>query len=261
MISEFNSSVQQYHGWGLSRNTWLDFDMLKILDIITGRQKRENAAYSAIFHLSQEKKTVRVEIESSSVRFYSKLLLRSGAVVLSYPQEIDQHLREGGWVRILSQDGGGDDLRLQISSLRYSGSGQMSVELGHMTLLCKIPGASFDISKRQSERMQTTRFNNLLLEIPGHPTPFRIVDLSMQGLKIHVSNDVLRKHFHIGDSNERGVIHFGSNFSIIVFNLVTRHHNEDLVGMEMDLEKSESGDKKLQYVLDSLKKKELRPSR
>ncbi len=234
--------------------------MLKILDIITGRQKRENAAYSAIFHLSQEKKTVRVEIESSSVRFYSRLLLRSGAVVLSYPQEIDQNLHEGGWVRILSQDGGGDDLRLQISSLRYSGSGQMSVELGHMTLLCKIPGASFDLAKRQSERMQTTRFNNLLLEIPGLPTPFRIIDLSMHGLKIHVSNEDLKKHFHIGDSKKRGVIRFGSNFSIIVFNLVPRHLNGDLVGMEMDLDKSESGSKKLQYVLDTLKKKELHPS-
>lgn len=234
--------------------------MIKLLDIITGRQKRENAAYSAIFHLSQEKKTVRVEIESSSVRFYSRLLLRSGAVVLSYPQEIYRNLHEEGWVRILSQNSDEDDIRLQISSLRYSGSGQLSVALGHMALLCKIPGASFDISKRHSERLQTTQFGDLLLELPGFPKPFRIVDLSMTGLKIHVSGEDSKMPFHLRDAYTKGIIHFGANFSITVLNLVTRHLGVDSVGMEMDLDESHTGYKKFQYFLDSLRKKELHPS-
>lgn len=225
-----------------------------LIDLIKGAGRNAGDALTVISQLSRAKTPVKVEIERTSTHFYSRVLLRSGAVVLSYPQNLEGYIKVNGWVRLCPSEETRHELRLQISSARFGGSGPMAVGVGKMSLLCKIPNASYELSKRGDERFNTRRFKDLLLVLSGHPKPYRIVNLSSGGLRIRLPEEHPEELFVAGGALvEGGVIHLGKKSRIELVKAVTRNVEKGMVGLEFQLESGGQEQKMLEVFLDAMK--------
>lgn len=225
-----------------------------LIDLIKGARRNAGDALTVISQLSRSKTPVKIEIERTSTHFYSRVLLRSGAVVLSYPQNLEGYIKVNGWLRLCPEAESRHELRLQISSARFGGSGPMAVGVGSMSLLCKIPNASYELTKRNNERFNTRRFKDLVLEMRGHPSPYPILNLSSGGLRIRLPvedpGDLFVADATTGDG---GVIHLGKKSRIELVKTVTRHVEKGLVGLEFQIDPGGHERKILEVFLDALR--------
>ena len=228
-----------------------------LIDLIKGAGRKSGDALTVISQLSRSKTPVKVEIERTSAHFYSRVLLRSGAVVLTYPQKLEAYIKINGWVRFCPSEETRHELRLQISSARYGGSGPMSADVGRMSLLCKIPNASYELSKRNAERFNTRQFKDLLLELRRHPSPYPILNLSSGGLRIRLPEEDSGELFVAGaNAAEWGIIHLGKKSRIELVRAVTRHVEKSMVGLEFQIDPDGQERKMLEVFLDTLRAEE-----
>ena len=230
---------------------------LGLIDLIKGAGRKAGEPLTVISQLSRSKTPVKVEIERTSAHFYSRVLLRSGAVVLSYPQNLERYIKVNGWVRLRPSGETRQELRLQISSVRFGGSGPMAVGVGQMSLLCKIPNATYEPSKRDTERFNTRQFKDLLLELRGHPAPYPILNLSSGGVRIRIPEEHPGDLFVSGATTaEGGVIHLGKKSRIELVKAVTRHVEKGMVGLEIRIDPGGQERKILDVFLDLLRAEE-----
>ena len=228
-----------------------------LIDLIKGAGRNAGDALTVISQLSRSKIPVKVEIERTSAHFYSRVLLRSGAVVLTYPQKLERYIKVNGWVRFCPSGETRHELRLQISSARFGGSGPMAVGVGQMSLLCKIPNASYELSKRNAERFNTRQFKDLLLELKGHPSAYPILNLSGGGLRIRLPEESPEELFLEGaTAAEWGMIHLGKKTRIELVKPVTRHVEKGMVGLEFQIDPDGPEQKILEVFLDALRVEE-----
>ena len=228
--------------------------MAKFLERLTGKGDNRSKAQETITRLSSEHVELRVEIENTSLFFHSKLLLRSGAVVLMTPRKLQKHLSEGSWVRVRLPAAEKKDLRLQISSAKQGGSGQVSAEMGNVTVLCKIPGASVVVPKRSADRFVTSQFGDLFLNLPSHPSPYPILDISRSGVRVRIAKSEDAARFPIGSYIEQGGIQLGQKVQVSLLDVHPRVHFPDAVGMEMTVNPDGNSRKILQIFLETMEK-------
>ena len=201
--------------------------------------------------LTQKNTSVRVEVENTNIRFSSQLCLRSGGVLVTKPETLDKKfLQIEGWVRISSIPETSEELRLQITSPNFGS------EASHL-FLCKIPGAVTAVSKRNEVRWDTSHFKNLLLTVPGHSFPYRIIDLSRSGLKIRFREGTKNQLFPIDKPLMRPAILLrGKKTQVDLEAAIPRFHSLLGVGMEMAISRDGNSGEILEAILKVLKKKE-----
>ena len=133
----------------------------------------------------------------------------------------------------------------------------MSVGVGQMSLLCKIPNATYEPSKRTGERYNTRQFKDLLLELRGHPKAYPILNISSGGLRIRLPEEDTGGLFVAGaTAAEWGIIHLGKKSSIDLVKAVTRHVENGMVGLEIQIDSGDQERKMLEVFLDLLKAEE-----
>ena len=230
--------------------------MAKFLEKFRKRGEEGGDANQVISSFNEERSKKRIEIENTPHFFFSAPTLRSGAVIIFTPERFKQAVSEGKWVRIRMPGADRMDLRMQITSARHGGTGEMSTTPDFFSLLCKIPGASLESSKRGADRYTTLQFKDLLLDLTSpaagsHP----VIDLSAHGLKIHVADPAQIQRFTIGEYLSRGKLRLGSKAQVELLDLIPRAHFEDAVGLEMNVNPNGHSRRILDMFLDSLQSK------
>ena len=205
-----------------------------------------------ISELSKVKTPLRVEIEDTDHRFYSKFLLRSGAVVLKYPQRLKDQLAEDRRLRIELPESPEDSLCLLISSARYGGAGEMATELGQMTVVCKIPSATVEKTKRAAIRYFTGRFNDIVLILASQAGKFPVVNLSTSGLRLLLKSEEQQQLFSLGAYLGEAGIQLGKMARVKLIDAIPRCHFADGVGIEMVVDPAGISKKTLEYFVEKL---------
>jgi hypothetical protein len=230
----------------------------KLTDFLKRGESDSGAVSQALARLNEDQETVRVEVEETCRHFLSKVRLRSGAVVLTCPQGVESFLKEGGWLRIRMPTNGRKDLRLQVSQARYGGSGVMATQLGRLALLCKIPGATLEAPKRAADRVRTDRFRDVVLQVPSLPGPYRIIDLSLSGVKIRARGEDDQNLFPLGAYLEHGAILLGKRARVDLQDVIPRHYMPEAIGLEIIVKQGGSSRKILEVFLEHLLHQELK---
>ena len=209
-------------------------------------------ASQAISSLTDNRKTMRVEIEQTHCSYYTIPMLRSGAVVVPTPERFKTNLETGGWLRIRINNENKQDLRVQITSARHGGTGQMALSPEHIAVLCKIPGAAVMPTKRAHDRFHTSHFKGLQLDIISPVGTYPVLDLSTTGMRVGVESEEELQRFPVGQSLKRGRIRFGSKAVVDLQDVIPRCHYEGAVGLEIEVNSSGHSQKVLKMFLDSL---------
>lgn len=221
-----------------------------------GGGKNGDAAQQAISALAESTDYMRVEIEGSSFHFYSRPFLRSGTIVVATPQDFKSSLNVGGWLRIRTSETEREELRLQITSVRHGGTGEMATTTEEVTVLCKIPGAVVEPSKRSHDRMRTSQFRDLFLEISSPSSSHPVVDLSHGGLRVAIGEEADLQRFPLGAALNGSGIRLGQKARVTLASIIPRSHHEKGVGLEMVVDSSGNSRKILEMFLDSMAHKE-----
>lgn len=205
--------------------------------------RQHEKALEVIADFSKNADPVRVEIENTPHYFYSKPLMRGGALVLTIPSKIQAHLSDGEWLRVGINLGENQELRIQVGT-------QEKLELGRTAkIFCRLPTAVIESRRRGDFRIFTGNFKDLVMELPGIGA-FRIQDISSKGMRIQIDQQaaplVLGKPLDGG-----GRIQMGSRAMIKVKEVVPRFQASDWAGLEFSVGEERLG-KILGLFLDSL---------
>jgi hypothetical protein len=142
----------------------------------------------------------------------------------------------------------GRDIRLQVTSAHFN------LSSGNAVFICKMPTVFSEGTRRRATRFNTSRFRNMHLFIPSLNEQFRIIDLSMNGLKIYVQGK-LGELFPIGTPITPARIHI-SKYSADLDMVIPRAHKGNSVGCEMSLPEESPAHKYITRLIQSLQKTE-----
>ncbi len=208
----------------------------------------ERLAQAVLAQLGEKKDPVRVEVEGTPMYFAARLALRSGSVVVTRPEDAVKLLKRGGWIRVRTGLEENQELRLQISSPVYG------PQKNSPYFMCKIPGAVAEQAKRASDRLSTAMFKNLVLQIHHHPYQYRILDVSMGGMRVRLIPREASELFPLDSAQEYGTILLGKKGKIQLDTTTARHHFPDAVGLEMVVSSKNNSAKWLEVFLETLEK-------
>lgn len=198
--------------------------------------------------LARNKTPVRVEIENTLIKFNSQLTLKKGSVVVAKPLGLRDGITLGTHVRIRIPGGGRRELRLEVNTPHFN------LSSGNAVFVCDAPEAEVS-ARRESDRYDVTRYNNLLLVVGTDQ--FRLVDVSSTGFKALSTPQQAQQHFPIGREIVGAYIKLGSNARVDLAKLVPRSHHQGVsIGFEFEVSREGTSAKYLNHLLSSLTKAE-----
>ena len=213
-----------------------------------GGRGEEKEVVQTLKRLDKSKTPLLMEIEQSQIHFRSVLAVKQGVIAVAKPMGLGAHLKKDSVVRFSVPDEPGHDIRLQVASPHFN------LTSGNAIFICNFPTSFSEGTKRRATRFNTSRFNNLLLSVPTLKYRFRIVDLSMNGVKIHVQGNV-EQMFPLGQPISPANIAI-SKYSVELGVVIPRVHKGNTVGCEMAVPEGSSTAKYLVHLINSLQKSE-----
>ena len=220
--------------------------VLKNLMRSGGKESKE--VQSSLSMLERNKVPVRMEIENSTIRFKTKISIRSATVVVAKPLSLSSGLSKGGTVRFKVPDSDGKEIRMEVVTPHFNLSN------GNPVFLCKIPKEFAPSNKRGSMRYNTSKFTNVVLELSDYAEKFRIIDLSDSGCKIYVPSKESRAMFPVGKPLEGVRISLGTKVSVNLDGLTPRNHRGQAVGCQIEVAEHGPSRKYLVHLIDSLER-------
>ena len=231
--------------------------MASILERIKRRGNSAAEARQIISQFTGQMEPPRIEIEGTNFWFRASPQLRSGAVVIATPSELQKHIKAGNWMRIRVSEEQRKDLRLEISSARHGGSANMALATGKITVLCKLPGAALQHSMRGADRLNTGNYRDLVLDISSPAGSCPVINLSKTGAKVRLAKEKLKEHFPLGKYLQNGAARLGEKAKVSLLDIIPRCHYEDAVGLEMIVNPQGNSRKILEMFLEHVQRKEL----
>ncbi|HUJ73420.1 MAG TPA: hypothetical protein VL359_01120 [bacterium] len=197
--------------------------------------------------IARNKTPVRVEIEGEHTRFRSQLALKQGMVVLSKPATLVDSLSVGSHVRISVPGNEARQLRMEVTNSHFNLSN------GNAVFVCDAPQPPPQPSRRAHQRYDVSRFNNLLLYLPGMDG-FRLVDVSATGLKLLIPAWEALQTFPLGSTLNAAHIQVGSSARVDLEALIPRQHYVQTVGCEFQVMADGISSRYLNHLLATLDK-------
>ena len=176
-------------------------------------------------------------------------------MVITVPQKLKDLLHSQSGVRIRIPNREQMDLRLEITSAKYGGTGAMATQPDFVTLLCKIPGAQIVPTKRSSDRIMTSQYRDVFLELATASEPLPIQNMSLSGVKIRTKEEGSQEQFPLGASMENAVIRLGKKTSLRLDSVTPRCHYIQGVGLEMKVKEEGNYRKILKIFLETVELK------
>ncbi len=218
--------------------------MLSNLLKLPGSEERE---VNKVLRQAEKYKTpVRIEIENSNVRFYSILSIKRGLVVVAKPPGLKGGVSREGFVRFRVPDSEDKEIRMEVTVPHFN------LLSGGYVFLCRLPKEFAESSKRNSERYNTSRFNNLHLFIPEMKVRYRIIDISSTGCKVFTEKSNPKSLFEVGKPLSPASISVGDKVEIDLASAIPRSHHRNTVGFELRVDGGGSSGKYLSHFLKSL---------
>jgi hypothetical protein len=213
-----------------------------------GQKTEEKEVADALRTLDRRKTPLLMEVEQSHVHFRSVLAIKKGVVVVAKPGGIGGNLKKDAFIRYSLPDEPGKDIRMQVLSPHFN------LTSGNAVFICKMPTAFAEGTKRVATRFNTSRFNNLHLVLPDQTEQFRIIDLSINGVKVFAQGKI-EHTFPIGRtiSPVRIII---SKFSSELDGVIPRVHKGNQVGCEILIRENSPARKYIDHLIKSLQKQE-----
>jgi hypothetical protein len=164
------------------------------------------------------------------------------------PAGLGPYLKKDSMVRFSVPDEPGRDVRLQVASPHFN------LTSGNAIFICNFPTEFSEGTKRRSTRFNTSRFNNLHLSVPTLKYRFRIIDLSLNGLKIYVQGDPAEM-FPLGKPISPANIAI-SKVNAELTAIIPRVHKGNTVGCEFQAAQNSTALKYIAHLINSLQKSE-----
>ena len=213
-----------------------------------GGKGADKEVVQTLKRLDKLKTPLLMEIEQSQIHFRSVLAVKQGVIAVAKPMGLGSHLKKDSVVRFSVPDEPGHDIRLQVASPHFN------LTSGNAIFICNFPTSFSEGTKRRATRFNTSRFNNLLLSVPTLKYRFRIVDLSMNGLKVYAQGN-LDELFPLGHPISPANIQI-SKYSVELGMIIPRVHKGNTVGCEMTVPEGSTTRKYIAHLIDSLQKSE-----
>ena len=213
-----------------------------------GPKSEEKEVAEALRALDHHKTPLLMEIEQSHIHFRSVLAVKKSVVVVAKPAGIASHLKKESVVRFSLPEEPGKDIRMQVLSPNFN------LTSGSAVFICKMPTSFAEGTKRAATRFNTSRFNNLHLVLPEKSEQFRIIDLSLNGVKVFAQGKI-EETFPIGRkiSPVRIII---SKVSADLDGVIPRVHKGTSIGCEIVIRENSSARKYIDHLIKSLQKQE-----
>ncbi len=224
--------------------------MARLTDFLGFSNQEEKEVVKTLQMLERQRTPVRIEVETTRIRFNTIISIKRGMVVIAKPSGLQQELKTGGGVRMKIPEADAREVRLEIITPNFNLTNGASV------FLCKMPTQFAGGARRSSERYDTSRFNNLKLGLSDVDQQFKLVDISLGGCRIKTGSGVAKRLFPIGKEILTASIVLGANVSVTLNTIVPRMHSESGVGLEFKVSQDGSHMKYLQHLLLSLAKTE-----
>lgn len=209
----------------------------------TGEAREVKAALVAI---DRRRQAIRVEVEQTQVRFNTRISVKREVVVVAKPAALEGVLRVGSYIRFKVPGQTHREVRMEVTTPHFNLSNQQPV------FICRPPVAFCKASQRQSERFDTRRFSNLRLVLSGFEEPFRVLDISQNGLRIQVPFPRPQVQFPPNQPVTGGTIHMGKRVSVSLSRLVPRTFKKDSVGFAITVHPDGNHRKLLAHLLRTL---------
>lgn len=225
--------------------------MAKFLNLLGGVGKDNKEVLATLQALDMRRSPVRMEIENSAIHFNTRISVKSSTVVVAKPLNLREGLAKGGTVRFRVPGGDQRELRLEVLQPHFN------LTNGNPVFLCKIPHAFAQTNKRASLRFNTSRFSNVALVLSGHPTRYRVVDLSMGGCKVYISGKEDKERFSLGVAVQGARIDLGNKASVHLSQVVARNFHGQAVGCQFQVTDQGPSRNYLSHLLKTLEREEL----
>lgn len=207
--------------------------------------------------LKDQADPVRVEIERTPFYFYTRLVMRSGMVMMTMPVRIQPNLKDKEWVRIGLGESVEQELRLQVSS-------QEKPEMGNLVrFYCRLPSATLQTRRRSNPRYNTSQFKDLLLN-SAQGGSYRVLDLSANGLRVRFPQPAAAGEeqttppeeqgpFILGKAQQPGgVLRLGSKTALALEEIIPRYLGPNSGGFEYTVEGGTRSEKILTVFMEAL---------
>lgn len=215
-----------------------------------GRERR--AVFKALARLSADKTPVRAEAEQTGLSFYTLLTLRRDALLIARPYDLRSGLPKNGHVRLTLPNTERKQVRVPILVPHL----QMDLSARHVCV-CGVPTEFSGTCKRATDRLCTTQFRNLHLQLPSQNKTFRIVDLSASGLRIYVASGEDRALLEPDTELRPANLRVGASTSISLESIIPRAISGNTVGMEMQVQRDGISERTTINLLNRLQLVEL----
>ena len=203
--------------------------------------------------LSEERKAVRMEIDAAMARFTTGILLRNNVVLVGKPEGLGASLKKGDMARFRIPWDPRNEVRMEITVLH------LNLSNGTEVFLCETPSGRALPVRRERERFNTRRFNNLRLDLPALKDSFAIVDLSASGCRLEASPKLFRNSLGVKRRIWQGIIMVGERLRINLDLVIPRAYHEEAVGLEFVVNRSGNHDRDLTTLLGLLAIRETMP--
>ena len=204
-------------------------------------------ALSVLRTLSRDRHTVEMELSSLLVRFKTTLVLRNGTVAVAKPPALEVNLRKGADARFKIPWDKSFEIHLPVAVPH------LNLSNGASAFLCKLPEGYAVPVRRRSDRFDTRRFKNLLLEIPDLHALLPIQDLSASGCRVMAETPHELSALQKTNRLQRGFIQLGNRVHIALVGLAPRMIHGRAVGLEFQVDSRESAhSRRLSLLLGTL---------
>jgi hypothetical protein len=207
-----------------------------------------NQLRSLLVRLDRQKVSIRLEIEQTQVRFTTALACKRNTVVVAKPPALGNELQAGGFVRFKVPGEGGTEIRMEVLTPHFN------LTNGTPVFLCKQPTRFAQNNGRNAERYGTSRFTNLVLQVPSLPETFRVVDLSATGCRILTPYPRPREKFSLNEQVAGAWLQLGRHVKVDLAYVIPRTFHGQAIGLEFVVDPAGNQHKFLAHLIRSLEK-------
>lgn len=219
---------------------------------LSSQKREERAVLRALADLSDRRIPVRLESESTGVNFFTIVSLRKNGLLVATPRSLRGGLRKGAMVRLTLTNHGRKQVRVPVLVPHV----KLPMSVKH-ACICGLPDAFSGVCQRGADRFSTTRYKNLLLQLPDQQKSFRLVDLSATGMRIFTGEQSGLMLFQDETPVAPARLRVGQRAVIELEHVAPRYQTDNTVGLAMEVKRDGPSGRFLVNLLNRLQEQEL----
>ena len=202
--------------------------------------------------LAKDRTPVRLEVEHTTLSFYTVMSLRRDKLLVSKPADlVDEGLAPGKILRFVVPDGSGNVVRVELLEPHFER------KRGDNVMSCEMPLEFAPESRRRSDRYDTARYKNFTLSVPHFDEEMQVLDVSKEGCKVYVSELEGWSALKPGVDMRAAKLKLGTEVEIHLDVLTPRNLNPPTASFEWQVPETSTSAKQIAKMIESLSEGEV----